>query len=144
MRCRCLANGKVDRKALPAPEGVAAESAAAHIDPQTQMEQAIAGIWQEVLQVDKVGIRDNFFDLGGNSVHVVRIHSKLRQLLNVEIPIVKMFNYPTISSLAEFLGEVQGDEDSLQQSHERADARRALRKKRQQSKPKRSEPHEGR
>jgi SagB-type dehydrogenase family enzyme len=138
------ANGKVDRKALPVPESIGAESAAAHVDPQTKMEQVIAGIWQEVLQVDKVGIRDNFFDLGGNSVHVVRIHSKLRHALDVDIPIVKMFNYPTVSSLAEFLSEVQSGEDSLQQSHERADARRALRKKRQQSKANRSESHEGR
>ena len=137
-------NGKVDRKALPVPDGAATELAVAHIDPQTQMEQVIAGIWQEVLQVDKVGIKDNFFDLGGNSVHVVRIHGKLRELLKVDIPIVKMFNYPTISSLAEFLSEVQNEGDSLQQSHERADTRRALRKHRQQSKPKRSESHEGR
>jgi len=137
-------NGKVDRKALPAPQEVAVESAAAHVDPQTKMEQTIAGIWQEVLQVDKVGIKDNFFDLGGNSVHVVRIHSRLRQLLNMEIPIVKMFNYPTVSSLAGFLSEMQDEEDSLQQSHERADTRRALRRKRQQAKPQRSESDEGR
>jgi amino acid adenylation domain-containing protein len=133
------ANGKVDRKALPKPDSVELESKVAHVDPRTDIEQTIATIWREVLQVNKVSINDNFFDLGGNSVHVIQVHRKIREALLKDMPIIELFNYPTISTLAEYLSGGQNKSDSLVQSHERAETRRALRKQRQQSKQKRKE-----
>jgi len=97
-------NGKVDRRALPAPDGSRPELETTYVAPQSGMEQAIASVWQAVLLVDKVGAHDNFFDLGGSSIHLVRVHSKLQQLFEREIPLVDMFKHPTTSALASYLG----------------------------------------
>jgi amino acid adenylation domain-containing protein len=97
-------NGKVDRRALPAPDGSRPELATSYVAPQSGMEQAIASVWQAVLLVEKVGANDNFFDLGGSSIHLVRVHSKLQQLFEREIPLVDMFKHPTTSALASYLG----------------------------------------
>jgi len=96
------ANGKLDRKALPPPEAAPAEArpAAAWAPPETATEQTLAGIVAEVLGVPRVGLHDNFFDLGASSVHIVRVHNALRERLGTEIPIVEMFNHPSVSHLA--------------------------------------------
>ena len=96
-------NGKVDRNALPAPEGHRPDLEAVYVAPQTELERTIAAVWQEVLHVEKVGLRDNFFDLGGHSLLLVRMNSKLQAVLNKEIPIVDMFKYPTVSALTKYL-----------------------------------------
>ncbi len=96
------ANGKVDRKALPPPEAAPAEArpAAAWAPPETATEQALASLVAEVLGVARVGLHDSFFDLGASSVHIVRVHNALRERLGTEIPIVEMFNHPSVSHLA--------------------------------------------
>jgi len=94
------ANGKVDRKALPAPEF---NSDRAYEAPQGEVEQALAAIWAEVLQVDKVGIHDNFFDLGGHSLLLVRVHRLLEDRLRATVPLVHLFKYPTVGSLARWM-----------------------------------------
>ncbi len=96
-------NGKIDRKALPEPDEIAVQSEIAYVEPQNDVEQTIAAVWQEVLQIDKVGVHDNFFDLGGNSVHIVRIHKKLQEIFHNKITVIKLFEYPTIRSLASVL-----------------------------------------
>ncbi|MEC4812395.1 MAG: amino acid adenylation domain-containing protein [Scytonema sp. PMC 1069.18] len=96
-------NGKVNRKALPEPDEIAMQLEVAYVEPQNEVEQSIAAVWKEVLQIDKVGVHDNFFDLGGNSVHIVRIHKKLQEIFNKKIAVVKLFEYPTIHSLATLL-----------------------------------------
>jgi acyl carrier protein len=63
----------------------------------------IANTWQEVLRLEKVGMHDNFFDLGGHSLLMVQVHSKLRQAFEKNISMVEMFQYPTIASLAKYL-----------------------------------------
>jgi amino acid adenylation domain-containing protein len=93
------ANGKVDRKALPEP-AAEAEAGRAFVAPQSEVEQILARIIQEILQLETVGVHDNFFELGGTSVHVVRAHARLRETFGQEIPIVEMFNHPTVSALA--------------------------------------------
>jgi len=99
------ANGKVDRKALPLPEATRPELNAAYLAPESGTEKVIAALWREVLHLDKVGIRDNFFDLGGNSVMIVRIHHRLKQHLGRDFPLIALFQYPTIDTLAQFLGQ---------------------------------------
>ncbi|HLP61991.1 MAG TPA: amino acid adenylation domain-containing protein, partial [Candidatus Deferrimicrobium sp.] len=96
-------NGKIDRKLLPEPGISNIRQDAAYVEPLDEMEQIIAGVWKDVLKVDRVGIHDNFFDLGGNSVKIIQVDSKLTETLGIKIPVVSLFQYPTISSLKEHL-----------------------------------------
>ena len=98
-------NGKVNRKALPAPASRRPELDTAYIAPHGRLENSIAVIWQELLHVEKVGWHDNFFDLGGNSLLVVQVQARLRNVLGIELPIVKLFQHPTIHALANHLNE---------------------------------------
>ena len=85
----------MDRKALPAPEGTReAASAAAYADPRNELERTLAGIWREVLKVDRVGVDDNFFDLGGHSLLAAQVHARLAGLLGREVALVDLFRYP--------------------------------------------------
>jgi amino acid adenylation domain-containing protein/thioester reductase-like protein len=93
-------NGKVDRKALPAPERPRAELSPSFELPRSDVEKTLAGIWAEVLQLDQVGIRDNFFDLGGHSLALVRVMSRVRVALKVEVHLRHLFENPTIVELA--------------------------------------------
>jgi amino acid adenylation domain-containing protein len=97
-------NGKVDRAALPAPEQQRPEVRTAFVSPQTEMERRIAAVWQEILRTGRIGADDNFFDLGGNSLLLVRACTKLRELLAREIAIADMFQHPTLRALAAHLG----------------------------------------
>ncbi|HLO02128.1 MAG TPA: amino acid adenylation domain-containing protein [Symbiobacteriaceae bacterium] len=119
-------NGKVDRKALPAPE--ARVAAAEAVLPQSALEQAIAAVWQSVLEVENLGRHDNFFDLGGNSLLMVRAHTQLQQRVGREFPLVEMFHHPTLLSLAQYLGDAHDQasrQDSFQETADRAASRRA-------------------
>lgn len=91
-------NGKVDRRALPAPEQTRSERV--YVAPRSGAEQVIAGIWQEVLRVEKVGTDDNFFDLGGHSLLVTQVVSRLRKAFGRELPIRWIFEAPTVAELA--------------------------------------------
>jgi amino acid adenylation domain-containing protein len=93
-------NGKLDVKALPAPEGERPDLAAAYAPPQSELERVIAGIWQEALRLDRVGIHDNFFDLGGHSLLLAQVHARLREALGRELSLVDLFKNPTVQSLA--------------------------------------------
>jgi acyl-coenzyme A synthetase/AMP-(fatty) acid ligase len=99
-------NGKVDRNALPDPLENATEESV-YIAPTTDLEQVIAQVWQEVLEVRRVGIHDNFFDLGGHSILLVQAHSKLQAACRRELTVIDMFKYPTVSALARYLSESQ-------------------------------------
>jgi len=97
------ANGKLDRKALPAPERSAdAEGSDAPSDP---VEELIAGIWAQVLELDRVGRRDDFFALGGHSLLATQVISRLRDLLGVEVPFRTLFEHPTVAALARVIQE---------------------------------------
>ncbi|MEH2121103.1 amino acid adenylation domain-containing protein [Nostoc sp.] len=98
-------NGKIDRRALKAPENLRPKLTASFQPPQSEMEQQIAKFWQEVLHLDKVGIHDNFFDLGGHSLLMLQVNNKLRAILQRDISVVTMFQNPTIYSLAEYLSQ---------------------------------------
>ncbi len=93
-------NGKVDARALPAPERLRPELEAAYAAPKSELERIIAVVWQEALGVEKVGIHDNFFDLGGHSLLLAKVHSRLREVLERDLSLVDLFKNPTVSSLA--------------------------------------------
>jgi hypothetical protein len=95
--------GKVDRRALPSPVNVAGNVNETYIAPRNEMEQTIAAVWRDFLRLERMGIHDNFFDVGGHSLVLLRVRSKLCEVLEREISIVTMFEHPTISSLAEYL-----------------------------------------
>src|SRR5205085_34567 len=118
--------GKIDLQALSSPPAAPSQSKAACTPPQNELEQLIAGLWQEVLPVDEIGREDNFFDLGGHSLLLMKVNLKLKHHCGKEISLVEMFKYPTISTLAEFLsGHQNGDSpDSLQKIQERVANRR--------------------
>lgn len=91
------ANGKVDRGALPLP-GV--REVAAHVPPRNETERQISAAWVAVLGVDRVGADDNFFALGGHSLNVIRINTRLRKQLGIELPLAAHFQFPTVEALA--------------------------------------------
>jgi amino acid adenylation domain-containing protein len=93
------ANGKVDRKALPAPDS-SDTSACVYVAPRDAVEEALCEVWAEVLRVERVGVRDNFFDLGGHSLLATQVVSRVRQVLQVELPLRVMFESPTVEALA--------------------------------------------
>ncbi|MBW4435397.1 MAG: amino acid adenylation domain-containing protein [Pelatocladus maniniholoensis HA4357-MV3] len=112
-------NGKVDRKALSAPDKVRPELEVVSQPPQTEVEQAIANIWQEVLNVKNVGIHDNFFEMGGHSLLLIQVYSKLQKLFQRDFLLVEMFQYPTISHLAKFFSQESREETSIKHSENR-------------------------
>ncbi len=93
-------NGKVDRKRLPVPKGFARERSTVTVNPRSEIEKQLAKLWSDVLGIDRVGIRDNFFDLGGHSLLLIRVHAGMRKDMDVHIPVVDLFRYPTIESMA--------------------------------------------
>jgi non-ribosomal peptide synthetase component F len=95
------ANGKVDRNALPEPGDIRDSQGGEHTAPRTELERQLAQIWAEVLKLERVGIHDNFFDLGGHSLMATQVVSRIREQLNVELPLSEMFGYPTVAGLAQ-------------------------------------------
>ncbi|MDZ5457372.1 non-ribosomal peptide synthetase [Azohydromonas lata] len=93
------ANGKVDRAALPA--AAAPVRAQRHEVAQGGVAQALAALWSEVLQVADVGLHDNFFDLGGHSLLLIRVHRLLEERLRIVVPLLQLFKHPTVGSLAQ-------------------------------------------
>ena len=80
-----------------------------HVKPRNEIEEKIKNIWEDVLKIKNIGIDDNFFKIGGHSLGLVQINSKIQEQFNKEIPIVKMFQYTTVSALAEFIGNEEKD-----------------------------------
>ncbi|HEY0172458.1 MAG TPA: amino acid adenylation domain-containing protein, partial [Pyrinomonadaceae bacterium] len=105
------ANGKVDRRALPAPEGRADAGAQGFVAPRTPEEELLAGIWSEVLGGVRVGAHDNFFDLGGHSLLATQVATRAQEVFKVEVPLRHLFESPT---LAAFARVVMGGRDSRQ------------------------------
>jgi amino acid adenylation domain-containing protein len=120
-------NGKIDRKLLPAPDGLRPDLGVEYIAPRNDIERTIAAIWQESLRVENIGMHDNFFDRGGYSLLVVEVNSKLRKAFNRDIPLVDMFMYTTVSALAEYLSAGQDAQPSLERSFKRAETRKESR-----------------
>jgi nonribosomal peptide synthetase DhbF len=95
--------GKLDRRALPPPDY---SSAAAYVPPQTELEQIMAGIWADVLGVDRVGRSDDFFDLGGHSLLAVQVKARIRAALELDVPIRAIFTHTGLAGLAAAVEEL--------------------------------------
>jgi amino acid adenylation domain-containing protein len=102
-RLPLTANGKVDRKSLPAPGRSRADLNNPYEPPQTELEQLLASLWQDILKVDKVGLNDNFFEIGGNSVLGITFITRLQQRLGQIVQVVTLFDAPTVADLAAHL-----------------------------------------
>lgn len=117
-------NGKVDRKALPAPEAVSLQPYEA---PAGEIGQALATIWSEVLRLERVGQHDNFFDIGGHSLLLIRVHRLLEGRLGLKVPLMDLFQYPTIGALTRHLEDdgdgAQADADSRERALRQRGAR---------------------
>jgi amino acid adenylation domain-containing protein len=122
-------NGKVDRQALPSPSADRFESEVTFVSPVTDIERTIASIWQDVLSVNRVGLHDNFFDLGGHSLLMAKAHMKLQEALGREFSLIHLFRYPTVNSLAEYLTDGSEEVQSLKETSERADRQKEVMKK---------------
>jgi len=125
-------NGKVDRKALPAPQVSESRPAAAFTAPADELEKGIAGLWRETLAVQEVGIDDNFFDIGGHSLLVVRMHRRVKELFEQPVALTDLYRFPTIRSFAEFLrgggdGRIQHSSDRAQMRRDAMQRRRGIR-----------------
>jgi acyl carrier protein len=108
--------GKVDRRKLPAPLDERATLSHEIVEPKTQIEQNIAAIWREVLHVDKVGIHDNFFDIGGNSLLLAQVHVRLETELQQQLSMVDMFQHPTIRTLVDFFSGTSNEVSDVRNS----------------------------
>jgi amino acid adenylation domain-containing protein len=107
-----LPNGKLDRAALPALDGVRLGLAPQYTAPRTEIEERLAAIWAELLKVDRIGVYDNFFELGGHSLLATQLVSRVRQAFGVELSLVSLFERPVIAALAEIIsqGQLTGQE----------------------------------
>ncbi|HHH41043.1 MAG TPA: non-ribosomal peptide synthetase, partial [Chloroflexi bacterium] len=99
--------GKVDRRALPAPEGERPFLEQEYVAPRTPEEELIATLWAQVLGLERVGVHDNFFELGGHSLLATQVVSRLRDALQIEVPLRILFEHPTVAELAERIREEQ-------------------------------------
>ena len=96
-------NGKIDKKKLPDPVGVAAAALASYMAPRNEMEEKLVQIWQEILGREKIGIQDNFFDAGGNSIKIIRLAKLVSATLDTDISIAHLFQYPTIKDMVDYM-----------------------------------------
>ena len=109
-------NGKIDRQALPAPDAARREPAETFVAPGTPIERALASIWREVLGLETVGTRDNFFKLGGHSLLATQLVSRLRESFKIEVPLRALFEAPTIERLAENLQAIETSPDAIERA----------------------------
>ncbi|MFW9264014.1 non-ribosomal peptide synthase/polyketide synthase [Nostoc sp. CALU 546] len=105
-------NGKVDRKALPAPDSHNTQ-AVNFVAPRTPVEEVLAGIWANVLHLEKVGVLDNFFDLGGHSLTTIRVMSQVNETFQMKLPLRHLFTAPTIAELAQTIESTCGTDSTV-------------------------------
>jgi len=111
-------NGKINRRALPIPQAVGDEFDEGSA-PRTDLELGLASIWEELLQIDRVGVRDNFFELGGHSMASLRLIAKVAESFGVQLSAAAVFQYPTLREMAQVM------EMQLIESEERVPSRQS-------------------
>lgn len=116
-------NGKVNRQALPQPEHQNPMTELSGVMPHTEAERIIATVWQEILQLERVGIHDNFFNLGGHSLLLGKMQFQLQERFGQEISVIDLFKYPTIHRLANYLSLNSSEQSDSQPGRNRAETR---------------------
>ena len=106
-------NQKVDRNALPLPDNLRPGLEQQYEAPRSPIEAAVAEIWSELLGVDRVGVQDRFFDLGGHSLMATQVLSRVRQQFEVELPLRQLFEQPTVANLARMIERATGQQEAL-------------------------------
>jgi acyl carrier protein len=101
-------NGKIDRRLLPDPGNSRPELDAPYVAPRTPIEEQLVQIWSEVLLLDRIGIHDNFFDLGGHSLAATRVVSHVIKNFQLDIPLQSLFQSPTVAEMAAVIAEQRG------------------------------------
>ncbi|WHZ55988.1 non-ribosomal peptide synthetase [Metabacillus hrfriensis] len=99
-------NGKIDRKALPVPD-LDNASSSSYVAPESELERMIAGIWEEVLNIERIGVYDNFFELGGHSLKAASIVLKINQVFETNLQISELFKQPTIKEVVNLITKMQ-------------------------------------
>ena len=117
-------NGKIDRQMLPAPTDVDSKETVKYLVPRNDLENYIAKLWQETLGIDRVGVEDNFFDIGGHSLLVLRVHRQMQDAVERPVALTDLFRFPTVRSLAKFLSQEDDALAASQQGAERGKKRR--------------------
>ena len=117
-------NGKINRKALPKPEKRQRAVKEAFVAPESDIEQSIAAVLQEMLNLEKIGTKDNFFSLGANSLLIAQANNRLSQRLNRQVSLVAMYRFPTIAKLAEHLSGKSDDKQSADKGTKRGEKRK--------------------
>ncbi|MBI1790828.1 MAG: amino acid adenylation domain-containing protein [Acidobacteria bacterium] len=122
-----MPNGKVDRQRLPAPDHARPSLNGRYLAPRSDLERRIGAVWQEVLGLERVGVEDNFFDLGGHSLLLIQLQGKLQERLPSlgPISIVDLFRYPNVGALAKSLGEQQSGAPAFRPERQRAEKQKA-------------------
>jgi acyl carrier protein len=103
--------GKVDRRALLAPEQLRPELSQRYVAPRTPVEEELMAIWTNLLAIDRAGIHDNFFDLGGHSLLAIQLTSRISEQFQINLPMARLFETPTIAELALVVTQAQADQE---------------------------------
>ena len=106
-------NGKVDRNALPPPDGERPKLQHGFVEPRTEVQEMVAQVWREVLKIDRIGIYDNFFELGGHSLLATRVVARLRGNFNIDLPLRKLFELPTVAGLTEHIDFLRRNQNGV-------------------------------
>jgi acyl carrier protein len=108
------ANGKLDHAALPEPGGEGEGPAGSSTAPRTEFEAALAGIWTDVLRLERIGVHDDFFDLGGHSLLAMQVVNRISLLTGLQVSVKEFFGRPTVEALAQYVLELFAAEDADQ------------------------------
>jgi amino acid adenylation domain-containing protein len=126
--------GKVDRAALPSHDYARGAAGASYVAPESELERRITDVWRDALRLERVGVDDNFFDLGGHSLLVAQVHGRLETDMERAFPLMLLFKYPTVRSLAGWLeGGKSAEQFSAETIQDRVDLRRAVTARRGES-----------
>jgi len=122
-------NGKLDRNALPAPDSEKSLRETSRVAPRTPLEEELASIWRQILNIEQVGVYDDFFEIGGHSLLVTQVIARVRDTCHVDLPLQVMFKTPTIAALAEAIEKVKMRSNELHKPSVKPISRDAYRTK---------------
>ncbi|MCP5063073.1 MAG: amino acid adenylation domain-containing protein [Ignavibacteriae bacterium] len=123
-------NGKINKNQLPDPDNVFSNKND-FIQPDSVIEKQISNIWKEILNSNKVGLNDSFFDLGGHSLNVIQVQTEIKDKFNKEVTVVDLFKYPTVKLFANFLSNGSNNSKQVEDIKERVDKQKILLAQRQ-------------